>query len=206
MTRSITWCSFSRSSMPSRVVTNPINEGSTVGLSASVMTRCRMMFERVASLPPFSNNPFPLRMARLAIWGRASGRDSKMIRSTPSGEVTCFKTRPSATCVWRRHRPMGSSISANERTPCASCAIFPSFSLRRFKSAGSTAFFSDSAMSAKFSFRISASFATSASATRCNAAARSAEEIACKLLLALRAASAISVGSTAPIFLVLPSS
>lgn len=29
--------------------------------------------------------PLPLRMAREAIWGRASGRDSKMTRRTPRG-------------------------------------------------------------------------------------------------------------------------
>mmetsp|Transcript_24884 Transcript_24884/g.41602 ORF Transcript_24884/g.41602 Transcript_24884/m.41602 type:complete len:242 (+) Transcript_24884:936-1661(+) len=194
MTRSITWFSLSRSSMPSREVTNPISPGSTAGARASVMMRCRIMFERMASLPPLSSSPFPLRMARLHIWGRASGRDSKMMSKTPRGEVTCFSTRPSATCVWRKHRPMGSSMSASERTPCASCAIFPSFNFSRFNSAESTLFFSDSAMSNKFSLRISASFATSASATRCITAARSAEESACRPRLAERAASAISVG------------
>ena len=41
----------------------------------------------LASLPPFIRRPLALAMARLATWGSASGRDSKMTIRTPMGTV-----------------------------------------------------------------------------------------------------------------------
>lgn len=49
--------------------------------------------------PTLSSRPLPERMASAAIWGRASGRASKMMSSTPIGDVTFSSTRPSATSV-----------------------------------------------------------------------------------------------------------
>ena len=58
----------------------------------------------------FSSSPLPERMAKAAICGSASGRASKIMSSTPMGEVTFSKTRPSASSM----RP-----STCERKRCA---------------------------------------------------------------------------------------
>ena len=68
--------------------------------------------------------------------------------------------------VERSTFPIGSSMSARNRMPCASCASLPSFIFSRFSSASSVPAASAAAMSAAFSARIAASFASRASATR----------------------------------------
>jgi hypothetical protein len=70
------------------------------------------------------------------------------------------------TLVERSTFPIGSSMSARNRMPCASCASLPSFIFSRFSSASSVPAASAAAMSAAFSARIAASFASRASATR----------------------------------------
>ena len=47
----------------------------------------------------FSSSPLPERIAKAAICGSASGRASKMMSSTPMGEVTFSRTRPSASSM-----------------------------------------------------------------------------------------------------------
>jgi hypothetical protein len=54
---------------------------------------CSAALLLAASLPPLSSRPLPLRSARLAICGSASGRDSKMMSRTPMGAVTFSRTR-----------------------------------------------------------------------------------------------------------------
>ena len=46
-----------------------------------------------------SRRPLPERMARAAIWGSASGRDSNMTSSTPMGVVSFSKIKPSSTSI-----------------------------------------------------------------------------------------------------------
>mmetsp|Transcript_135 Transcript_135/g.530 ORF Transcript_135/g.530 Transcript_135/m.530 type:complete len:232 (-) Transcript_135:1149-1844(-) len=192
MTRSMTSSRASSSLMVSRLVTSPMTPGSTSGASAATTARCMALLLRVASLPPFSSRPLPERSASAAICGSASGRLSKMIMSTPSGLVRCSSVRPSATSMRERRRSSGSSWSAMERMPAASCWILPGLRRSRLSRCSSVPFASASFTSSTFSSRISRSRASSESATRRSSAARFSEDSACSAREAARAASAIS--------------
>lgn len=95
---------------------------------------CKIALDRLASFPPLSNKPFPLRIANAAIywsismiivrinvqhikqikeskknryvitWTRASGRDSNITRSTPKGHDICSRTSLSAIWTQRRNQ------------------------------------------------------------------------------------------------------
>ena len=156
------------------------------------MTWCNAAFVRAASLPPFSRRPLPLRMASEAIWGSASGRDSKMMSNTPRGAVTCSRMRSGAISILLRGRAIGSSIAAICLAPSASCAIFPGLSFRRFIRLGSVFAASAAAMSSTLAATIAGSFASSASAMAHRSAERSALDRAWSWRLAARAATAWS--------------
>ena len=80
------------------------------------MAACSALLERAASLPPLSNSPLPERMASEAICGSASGRDSKITSSTPSGDVTRVSSRPEEISVRETTRPRGSSCTRAGKT------------------------------------------------------------------------------------------
>mmetsp|Transcript_20977 Transcript_20977/g.64988 ORF Transcript_20977/g.64988 Transcript_20977/m.64988 type:complete len:319 (-) Transcript_20977:703-1659(-) len=206
MTRSITSSSASSSVMVSRLVTSPMTAGSTSGASADITARCMALLDRMASLPPLSSRPLPERSASAAICGSASGRLSKMIMSTPSELVRCSSTSPSASSVRASRRSSGSSESAMERMPDASCCSLPGFIWRRLSRWSSTPFWMASCRSRAFSSRISVSRASSASATRRSSAARRSLLSACRAREAARAASAMTRASPPPPFSVIPAS
>mmetsp|Transcript_1597 Transcript_1597/g.3659 ORF Transcript_1597/g.3659 Transcript_1597/m.3659 type:complete len:238 (-) Transcript_1597:602-1315(-) len=161
------------------------------------MMRCRQALEFVASFPPLSRRPLPDRIARDAIWGRASGRASKMMRQTPMGAVTLSRTRPSAISIALRGFRMGSSCCAIARTPTASCLIFSGLSLSLCMSAASMPAFSPSSTSLALAAMISSSAASSALATRSRTACRELVGSACNCRLAFRAAIAVARASAA---------
>mmetsp|Transcript_37211 Transcript_37211/g.64936 ORF Transcript_37211/g.64936 Transcript_37211/m.64936 type:complete len:239 (+) Transcript_37211:1033-1749(+) len=169
MHRSMTSSSLSSSATASRPSTSPMHPAGTLPPDArttvSVITRWRARLEHSASFPPFSSRPFADRSAREAIWGRLSGRDSKMISRTPIGTVFCTSSRPALTSNLESTRPTGSSVSAILLMPSASVWIFSSVSLSRFSKGASRLVSTARARSLAFSSRISALEAMRASAT-----------------------------------------
>ena len=174
MTRSTTSCSARISETASRPSTRTMHSRSTpkAGMQ-STMIWWRMALVLVASLPPLRRRPLPDRMAREAICGRASGLDSKMMRRTPRGAVTCSRVSPSATFILLSWRPSGSSMSAICLAPAASCAIFPGFILSLLRRCDSVSAASAAAMSFSFSRMMASSLASRASAIAYSSAARS---------------------------------
>mmetsp|Transcript_3302 Transcript_3302/g.10000 ORF Transcript_3302/g.10000 Transcript_3302/m.10000 type:complete len:206 (+) Transcript_3302:206-823(+) len=165
ITRSMSLSSLSRSAISSRDVTKPMRSRGRPALSmASTITPWMHLFECEASFPPLRSRPFPLRMESDAIWGRASGLASKIMRRTPRGALTCSSSKPSATLVRRSLRPTGSSPSARLLMPLASWAIFPSLSFKRCRVAAGMSMFLAASRSLWFSCRITLSFSTRASA------------------------------------------
>mmetsp|Transcript_18108 Transcript_18108/g.33634 ORF Transcript_18108/g.33634 Transcript_18108/m.33634 type:complete len:227 (-) Transcript_18108:1146-1826(-) len=102
--------------------------------TASPIALCRALLLSLASLPPFKRRPLPEAMLREAIWGRESGRDSKIIIRTPMGQVTSFRVRPEASSVTLLMTPRGSSDSAICLIPVERVSSFPGVSLRRLRS------------------------------------------------------------------------
>jgi len=165
MTRSITSSSASSWSIVSRASTSPTRPAGSSGGSAAVIacmgrvdraeaarsagtpcggrgrrgrTLCSARLVWIASLPPLMRRPLPLRSARAATCGSASGRDSTITSSTPSGDVRCSSTSPSASSVRRstcrdttrhgthpRAREGGVGVGRRRRAATAAAAAAP---------------------------------------------------------------------------------
>mmetsp|Transcript_25599 Transcript_25599/g.31915 ORF Transcript_25599/g.31915 Transcript_25599/m.31915 type:complete len:223 (-) Transcript_25599:320-988(-) len=159
MHKSIKSSNFKSSATCARPSTKPITPAGTFppddSTTASVMIRCSTRFEFSASLPPFSNRPLPLRNAKEAIWGKLSGRDSKMMSSTPMGTVCCCSSRPSDTSSFDSTLPTGSSILAKPWIPSARVCNLSSVSFNRFSKGFSRLVSSACCKSTAFAAKIS---------------------------------------------------
>mmetsp|Transcript_24717 Transcript_24717/g.58039 ORF Transcript_24717/g.58039 Transcript_24717/m.58039 type:complete len:251 (-) Transcript_24717:860-1612(-) len=152
--------------------------------------------EFTASLPPLSNNPFPLAMERAAICGIESGRDSKMIIKTPIGTVIRDNVIPSASSLLDFSTPRGSGNAAICRSPSANVSSFVSVSFSLFFSTRAVPSRSATSRSIKLA-AISLSFLLiRASAMACKIFRRTSWGSACNFLASVLAATAFSRASS----------
>ena len=101
-------------------------DGIPLSCKAEFQMLIRISFVRAASLPPLSKMALPDFSASEATCGTTSGRDSKTTATTPKGQVSLVKIRPSSSSVILNFRPTGSArrttlstfsaISATERS------------------------------------------------------------------------------------------
>ena len=75
----------------------------------SIIILCNILFELIASEPPFSNRPLPDLTDNAITCGKTSGRDSNITNNTPIGVVICFKFKSSDNSFSRIICPIGSS-------------------------------------------------------------------------------------------------
>mmetsp|Transcript_38412 Transcript_38412/g.123175 ORF Transcript_38412/g.123175 Transcript_38412/m.123175 type:complete len:239 (+) Transcript_38412:1001-1717(+) len=144
------------------------------------MTRESTRFDSSASLPPFKISPQPARNARVAICGRASGRDSKMIRTTPNAQVRFSKMRPGLSSRFSTTSCTGSPLAARASVPSITVSSFFSERPRRCFKWGSKLLVAKFAMSVAFASKIAFLWSAKPAATRRRSSDRSVPVSDCK--------------------------
>mmetsp|Transcript_8222 Transcript_8222/g.25403 ORF Transcript_8222/g.25403 Transcript_8222/m.25403 type:complete len:270 (+) Transcript_8222:1104-1913(+) len=127
------------------------------------MTSLRIALDSSASLPPFRIRPQPVRRANDAICASASGRASKITRTTPKAHVRFSRIRPGLSSRRSTTFCTGSSLSASACVPLATASSFFPDNPRRCRMAGSTS--PEFATSRAFAARIASRCSPTASAT-----------------------------------------